>query len=98
MITSGIASGIAISALYALSGAGLISSLPLLRPALALCAAVYILRGVCGIPVVFLASGPYARELRERTMFMVVTSFVSCAIGACYTLGLVRNDYSTPLP
>ncbi len=88
VMTSGIACAIAISSAYAVSGAGLIPQLPLLRPVLVLSAVVFLIRGVGGIPVVLLVGGPYARELPSRPTFMAVTSLVSGAIGACYALGV----------
>ncbi len=90
LITSGIAGLFAISALYAASGAGLIPQLPLLRPTLALSAGAFLLRGVCGIPIVLLVGGPYTSELKARPIFMAVTSLVSSAIGTCYALGVAQ--------
>ncbi len=91
-LTAGIAGVLALWALYGLSGAGAVRRLPLLRPALAGIAAVYTARGLLGIPAVLLVGGPYAAELRGRMPFMVVTSFVCLALGACYAAGAAALD------
>lgn len=90
VLTAGIASVLAVWALYGLSGAGVIRRLPLLRPTLALVAGVYGIRGLLGIPAVLLANGPYAEELRGRMPFMIVSSLVCLALGLCYAAGTVQ--------
>ena len=66
--------------LYALSGAGLLVSLPLLRPVLIGIAAIYTLHGMALVPQLFgLVEGP-PRDL--------VFSAVSLAIGLVYIAGL----------
>jgi len=89
-ITACIAAILAVWTLYALSGAGVIRRLPLLRPALVLIAAVYLARGVLGIPLVLLADDPYANELRARMTFMAVSSAICLALGLCYAAGAAR--------
>lgn len=90
VVTAGIAAVLAMWALYALSGAGVIRRLPLLRLALGLIAAVYLARGVFGIPLVLLADDPYAHQLRARMTFMMVSSLVCLGLGLCYAVGAVR--------
>src|SRR3712207_9506617 len=51
ILTAGIAAALAVWALYALSGAGVVRRLPFLRLALALIAAVYLPPRPLGIPV-----------------------------------------------
>jgi hypothetical protein len=87
VITAGIASILGLWALYALSGAGVIRRLPLLRPALALIAGVYFARGALGIPAVLLVDGPYADELKGRMTFMAVSSLTCIFLGFCYAFG-----------
>ena len=87
LLTAGLAAVLGVWALYALSGAGLVRPLPLLRPALILIAAVYLARGLLGIPVVLLADDPYTRQLRERMTFMLVTSATCLVLGICYAVG-----------
>ncbi len=69
---------------YALSGAGVIRRLPLLRTALVLIAAVYLTRGILGIPVVLFVDDPYTRQLRAKITFMVVSSAICVGLGLCY--------------
>ncbi len=88
LLTAAIAGALGVAALYGLSGAGVVRPLPLLRPVLALVAGVFLARGLLGIPVVLLAPGPYAAELRGRMVFMAVTSAVCVVLGACYAAGL----------
>jgi len=97
ILTAGIALMLGICTLYALSGAGLLSvRLPLLRPVLGLIAAVFLARGLLGIPVVLMAAARqpppvYAVELRGRMTFMTVTSLVSLALGGLFALGALRG-------
>lgn len=90
VVTAGIAAVLTVWALYAFSGAGVIRRLPLLRPALALIAAVFLARGLLGVPVVLLTDDPYMNELRARMTFMVVTSAVCVFLGVCYAAGAAR--------
>lgn len=91
-VTACIAAVLAVWAIYALSGACVIRRLPLLRPALALIAAVYLARGVLGIPIVLLADHPYAHELKARMTFMVVSSAVCIALGLGYAVGAAHTS------
>lgn len=86
-LTAMIAIVLAVWALYALSGAGLIGQLPLLRVALVLIAAVFLARGVLGIPLVLLVEDPYLKELRGRMTFMTVSSAICLALGLSYAIG-----------
>ncbi len=90
VVTAGIATILAVWALYAFSGAGLIRRLPLLRLALALIAAVYLARGILGVPVVMLVDDVYTNQLRAKMTFMVVTSAVCVLLGVCYAVGAYR--------
>lgn len=87
LITAGIALILAIWALYALSGARVIRRLPFLHLALVLIATVYVLRGALGVPAVLLVDDPYMKQLRDRPVFMVVSSVVCLGLGLCYALG-----------
>lgn len=87
VMTAGIAAILGVWALYAFSGAGVIRQLPLLRLALPLIAAVYLARGILGVPVVLFVEHPYANELRARMMFMIVSSAVCLFLGLCYAAG-----------
>jgi hypothetical protein len=87
LVTACIAAVLGVWALYALSGAGVIRRLPLLRPVLALVAAVYLARGILGVPSVVFLDDPYARELRAKMTFMVVSSALCILLGLCYAVG-----------
>lgn len=65
-------------ALYALAGAGVIAHLPLLRAVLILIAAIYLLRGVAGVPV----------ALIRREPFWWWSSGICLAIGLVHLIGL----------
>lgn len=90
LVTAGIASVLALWALYGLSGAGVVRRLPLLRLALVLIAGVYLARGVLGIPVVLFVENPYTDELKGRMTFMTISSLVCILLGLCYAFGAAR--------
>ena len=87
IVTAAIAVILSVWALYALSGAGLVRRLPLLRVALSLIAAIFIARGVLGVPFVLLVDDPYTLQLRDRMTFMIVSSAISTLLGLCYAVG-----------
>jgi hypothetical protein len=68
---------------YALSGAGVIAALPLLRPALCAITAVYLLRGLAVIPLVLTASVPL-------TPFWLWSSGICLAFGITHLIGLMQ--------
>ena len=82
--------------LYALSGACMIRRLPFLRVALSLIAAIFLVRGVLGIPVVFFVDDPYTLQLRNRMTFMIVTSAISVFLGLCYAFGAAAIPTGSP--
>lgn len=70
-------------AAYALSGAGLIAPLPLLRPVLVAITSVFLLRGVLG-PLLLMGDGRSAR-------FVWVSSAICLVYGGLYLLGMVQR-------
>ncbi|CAN5591402.1 hypothetical protein BH10PSE14_BH10PSE14_40830 [soil metagenome] len=82
MITIAIALMLGIWSSYALSGAGLIPRLPLLRTALVMICAIYLLRAAA-LPLML------ARMPDRGTTFLVVSSFVVLVFGLVYLLGIV---------
>ncbi|MHC1550761.1 hypothetical protein [Phyllobacterium sp. K27] len=82
IITICIASVLAIWSAYALSGAGVIQRLPLLRPALCAITAVYLLRGIAG-PFMLAGTGHSRR-------FIIVSSAICLGFGLVYLLGLIQ--------
>jgi hypothetical protein len=83
LITLAIAAILAIWAAYAFSGAGLIRRLPLIRTALVLISAVYLLRGLALVPIVL---------MRPHTIqaFAVWSSAIVSVYGLCYAIGTRR--------
>ena len=84
MVTLAIAGLLGIWAVYALSGAGVVRRLPLMRTALVLITLVYLLRGL----VVF-------RPSRGRpdlsAAFMLCSSLIVLAMGVVHAIGLWRG-------
>jgi hypothetical protein len=81
VVTLAIAAMLAVWALYALSGAGIIAKLPLLRVALCAITAVYLLRAVGFVPLM--------RYFPDNSMtFWVVSSGICLTIGVVHARGL----------
>jgi len=81
VITLAIAGMLAIWAVFAFSGAGLIPRLPLLRPALVAITAVYLLRAAA-LPVML-------RTMADRgTPFLVWSSAIVLVIGLIHAVGV----------
>ena len=84
LITGGIVAVLSAWSLYALSGAGALPALPLLRSALCAIAGVYLLRGVGGLAVAILPR-------IERRGFWVWSSAICLALGGVHALGLAQR-------
>lgn len=80
LVTLGIAAVLAVWAAYAFSGAGLIARLPLMRTALVLISAVYLLRGLVVLPAFVLNPGGVMP-------FMIWSSLIVLVYGVCYAVG-----------
>ncbi|HZF94379.1 MAG TPA: hypothetical protein VEZ20_05840 [Allosphingosinicella sp.] len=80
LVTAGIAVLLAVWALYAFSGAGLIRRLPLLRTALVAITAIYLLRALALLPLL-------ALKPRLVDTFAVVSSLIVLAYGIAYAVG-----------
>jgi hypothetical protein len=80
LVTLAIATMLAAWALYAFSGAGLIRRLPLLRTALVLISAIYLLRAAALLPLLILRPGAV-------DSFAIVSSLVALAYGLAYAIG-----------
>lgn len=87
VITASIAVVLGLWTLYALSGAGVIRRLPFLRLALVLIAAIYLTRGILGVPAVLFVEDPYLNQLRAKMTFMVFSSAICVCLGLCYAVG-----------
>ena len=81
LITAGIAIVLAIWALYALSGAGAIRRLPLLRTALCIITGIYLLRGLAALPVAFL-------QPQQATAFLWWSSAICLGFGVIHLVGI----------
>jgi hypothetical protein len=81
VITFGIAVVLFVWAAYALSGAGMIAPLPMLKLALVSITAVYLLRGLAIIPLLL-----FARE--KATPFLIWSSLICLGFGVVHAIGL----------
>jgi hypothetical protein len=87
-VTSVICVVLLVWAAYALSGAGLIAPLPLLRPALVAITSVFLLRGLLG-PFVLVGNGRSAR-------FVWASSAICLVYGLVFLAGLVQRWDALP--
>ena len=84
VVTASIAAVLALWAAYALSGAGIIAALPLLKPGLCAITMVYLLRGLAAVPVLVFG--------RPRSVpFVVWSSIVCIAFGLAHLVGLIET-------
>lgn len=87
IVTTGIATVLCVWSAYAFSGAGVIRPLPLLKTALLLIGIVFLLRGLVAVPLLFMADSPYMTELKEKMIFMLVTSALCLFLAVGYLRG-----------
>lgn len=83
LVTMGIATVLALWSAYALSGAGVIGRLPLLRTALVVITAVYLLRGLVVVPMLVMGASQF-------TAFDWWSSIVCLGYGLVHLAGLVQ--------
>ncbi len=88
VITAGIVVVLSVWALYALSGAGAIRTLPLLRIALCAITAVYLLRGLAGFA--YAAFGAGFEGARTDATFWWWSSAICLAFGIVHAIGLAQ--------
>lgn len=84
VITLAIAAVLGVWGAYALSGAGVLPHLPLLRPALCVITAVYLLRGLAFVPMRIAMPG-------RSTSFWLWSSAICLAIAALHLIGLIQS-------
>jgi hypothetical protein len=84
LVTLAIAAVLGAWSAYALAGAGIIGTLPLLKAALVGITAVYLVRGVAYAPLVLAKGG-------SITPFVVWSSLICFAYGLVHLLGLVQR-------
>ncbi len=83
VLTLGIVALLSLWSLYALSGAGVIRRLPLVRPALCIITSIYMLRAV--------AFAPFHRYFPgNSTSFWLWSSAICCVIGVVLLVGLLQ--------
>ncbi len=80
LVTIGIATVLAVWAAYAFAGAGLIPRLPLMRTALVLISAVYLLRGLVLVPALIINQGSPEPFVRWSSLIVLI-------YGVCYAVG-----------
>jgi hypothetical protein len=83
VFTAGITTVLAIWSAYALSGAGVIEPLPLLKVALPLITGVYLLRGLVVVPLL-----TFART--KSTPFLIWSSVVCLGYGIIHLVGVMQ--------
>jgi len=81
LVSSAIVAVLTLWGLYALSGAGVLPRLPLLRVVLCIVTALFLLRGVAGIPLAF-------RETGRPPVFWWWSSAICLGIGTLHLIGL----------
>ena len=84
LVTAGIAAVLGIWSAYALAGAKLIRPLPLLKPALVVITAIYLVRGIAFAPAV-LAVG------EQMTPFVLWSSAICLGYGIVHLVGLIQR-------
>jgi hypothetical protein len=88
IMTSGIALMLSIWGLYALSGAGLITRLPLIKTALVLITFVYLARSVAGFILPFVTTHPAITQ--NSLTFWLISSSICLVIGLLYLFGTIQ--------
>jgi putative oxidoreductase len=86
-VTLGITIILIIWGCYALSGAGLLPSMPLLKLALSTITAIYLTRGFGGLIAPFVTNHPQVKQ--NSASFWVWSSAICLVIGAFHLIGLV---------
>lgn len=89
MITLSIAAVLTVWGFYALSGAGVVLKLPLLKFALCLISAVFLLRSAAGLIFPFFSNHPTIAQ--NSVTFWLVSSAICCVFGVFYFLGTKNN-------
>jgi hypothetical protein len=84
LVTSGITAVLLVWAAYALSAAGVLPSLPLLRVGIVVITAVYLIRGLVLVPVLIVAPG-------KATPFVIWSSLSCLGYGAVHLVGVVQK-------
>ena len=89
IVTAVISSVLAIWGLFALSGAGIIPQLPLLKPALIAITSVYFLRGIGGLIAPFISKHPQITD--NSLTFWIVSSLICLAYAGVHLAGTIQS-------
>ncbi|AFV00506.1 hypothetical protein [Simiduia agarivorans] len=89
IVTLGIALLLCVWGCYALSGAGKLFRLPLLRTALVIIAAIFCARGSVGLLLPWISQHPQVQGM--SVAFWLVSSGICLCIGSLYAAGLWRH-------
>ncbi len=89
LVTLAIAIILSIWGLYALSGAGVIFKLPLLKTGLVLITFIYLARGIAGLVLPFVSEHPAITQ--NSFTFWMVSSVICCLFGVMYLLGTTNS-------
>lgn len=88
-VTSIIAVILFVWGLYALSGAGVIITLPLMKLALCLITFIYLVRGMAGLILPFVSQHPAIVE--NSLKFWIVSSIICLIFGAFHLFGTINQ-------
>lgn len=89
LITLGIAAVLFVWGLYALSGAGVILKLPLLKSSLSIITFIYLARGVAGLVLPFISN--HSAISQNSITFWIVSSLICCLFGLFYLFGTMSS-------
>lgn len=85
LLTAGIAGLLTVWGLYALSGAGVLRRLPLLKPALMLITLIFCTRGLGGLVLPWVSQEAYVQDM--GVSFWLISSGICLLLGVLYGLG-----------
>lgn len=89
LITLGIVGVLSLFALYAMSGAGFVSPLPLLKLGLIVISGVFLMRGVAGMILPFVPQHPAIPQ--NSVTFWIVSSVICLLIASSFIIGLLKG-------
>ena len=94
--TLGIAFILGLVSLFTFIAAKRKGKLPMINFLLYGFAVVMIIRGLVGLPLVYLVAHPYFNELAARPLFMIVSSLFCLSLGSIYLVGLKNRRSRNP--
>ncbi|WP_158966856.1 hypothetical protein [Paraglaciecola sp. L3A3] len=88
IITAGIAVLLGVFGVYALSAAGIIGKLPLLKIALVMISIVYLIRATAGFVLPFISSHPAISQ--NSVTFWLISSSICLVMGLLHIFGTIK--------